>query len=86
MKAEELFSHAFSTQGCKLTNTIVEEDIFGINYIQYFYSIGDNNYFLRIGPMTLINGRIDEDGKSYASGVSMTVLKCLLANYQKVRG
>lgn len=86
MKATDLFNEAFSRSGCKLTNTIVDEDIFGVNYIQYFYSTEDNNYFLRIGPMTLINGRIDKDGKSYASGLPMDVLKCLLANYQKVRG
>ena len=77
MTTVELFNNAFKGTSCLLQSVKEEE-----GYVQCYYTIGDREHFLRIGPYKrIINGRIDEDGKSYASGVDIDVLRYLLDNY-----
>ena len=54
--------------------------------IQYSYtqSDGSTKYFLRICEFRLINGYIAKDGKSYASGLPIEVIKYLIDNFDKV--
>jgi hypothetical protein len=53
--------------------------------IQYYYKSGNINYFLRISKDRLINGITDEvDGKAYASGLYIDVIKYLIDNFSRV--
>ena len=77
MNTVELFKNAFKGTSCVLQSVKEEE-----GYVQCYYTIGDKEHFLRIGPYKrIINGWIAEDGKSYASGVDINVLKYLIDNY-----
>jgi hypothetical protein len=77
MTSTELFKNAF-----KGTSYVLQSVEDGDSFIQCYYTIGDREYFLRIGPYkTIINGWISDDGKSYASGIDMNVLRYLLDNY-----
>jgi hypothetical protein len=77
MTTIDLFKNAFK-ETSSVIQSVKEEE----GYVQCYYTIGDKEHFLRIGPYRrIINGYIAEDGKSYASGVDMNVLRYLLDNY-----
>ena len=63
----------------KITNVIVSDET-----IQYSYIQGNNNYYLRINKYTLSSGFIAKDGKSYASGLPVEVIRYLIDNFDKV--
>lgn len=53
--------------------------------IQYYYSMGEiANYFLRIDKYRLINGTVSDDGKNYACGLPIEVIKYLIENFKEV--
>ncbi len=80
MTTLELFKNAF-----KGTSSLIQSVEEGDGYILCYYTIEDKKHFLRIGPYRrMINGWINEDGKSYASGVDMDVLRYLLDNYKSL--
>ncbi len=64
----------------KITNVTVSEN----ETIQYSYIQGNNNYYLRINKYTLSSGFIAKDGKSYASGLPIEVIRYLIDNFNKV--
>ena len=53
-------------------------------FIQYYYTLGNNNCFLRVTNDRIINGRIGEDDKAYAEGLPINVLKYLIYNFHLV--
>jgi hypothetical protein len=63
----------------KITNVTVSDET-----IQYSYIQGNNNYYLRINKYTLSSGFIAKDGKSYASGLPIQVIRYLIDNFDKV--
>jgi len=83
MSPKELLLNAFKHQmNISITDVKVslpEESI------QYYYKSGSVNYFLRISKDRLINGSLDEiDGKAYASGLYIDVIKYLIDNFNRV--
>jgi len=83
MSPKELLLNAFKHQmNISITDVKVslpEESI------QYYYKSGSVNYFLRISKDRLINGVLDEiDGKAYASGLYIDVIKYLIDNFSRV--
>ena len=82
MSPKELLLNA-----CKHNMNITITDVkisFPEESIQYYYTMGYGKYFLRISKDRLINGIINEDGKSYASGLYIDVIKYLIDNFNKV--
>ncbi len=83
MSPKELLLNA-----CKHQMNITITDVkvlFPEESIQYYYTLGSVNYFLRISKDRLINGVLDEvDGKAYASGLYIDVIKYLIDNFHKV--
>jgi len=82
MSPKELLLNA-----CKHQMNITITDIkvlFPEESIQYYYTLGSINYFLRISKDRLINGIINDDGKSIASGLYIDVIKYLIDNFHKV--
>ena len=82
MSPKELLLNA-----CKHNMNITITDVkisFPEESIQYYYTMGNVNYFLRISKDILINGTINEDDTSYASGLYIDVIKYLIDNFNKV--
>ena len=82
MSPKELLLNA-----CKHQMNITITDIkvlFPEESIQYYYTLGSINYFLRISKDRFINGIINDDGKSIASGLYIDVIKYLIDNFHKV--
>jgi hypothetical protein len=75
-----LFQNAcIGLMSINITNVTVSDET-----IQYSYIQGNNNYYLRINKYTLSNGFISKDGKSYASGLPIEVIRYLIDNFDKV--
>jgi hypothetical protein len=82
MSPKELLLNA-----CKHQMNIIITDV-KINFpeesIQYYYKLSNVNYFLRISKDKLINGTINDDDTSTASGLYIDVIKYLINNFSKV--
>jgi len=82
MSPQELLFNA-----CKHQMNIIITDV-KINFteesIQYYYKLGNVNYFLRISKDRFINGTINDDDTSTASGLYIDVIKYLIDNFSKV--
>ena len=82
MSPKELLLNA-----CKHNMNITITDVkisFPEESIQYYYTMGNVNYFLRISKDRFINGTINEDDTSTASGLYIDVIKYLIDNFNKV--
>lgn len=82
MSPKELLLNA-----CKHNMNIIITDVkisFPEESIQYYYTMGNVNYFLRISKDRFINGTINEDDTSTASGLYIDVIKYLIDNFNKV--
>lgn len=82
MSPKELLLNA-----CKHNMNITITDVnihFPEESIQYYYTMGNVNYFLRISKDRLINGTVNEDDTSTASGLYIDVIKYLIDNFNKV--